>query len=72
MTTTNPDDFYGDERPWLSKAKFAELLDQYIANPKSSDKNTNSQIKKPKGGEKTVIALDMYIDMKRILKVSVT
>lgn len=71
MTSNEQTIFYGRERNWLSKATFGRLMEEYIANPKSSDSQTNAKTNKPKPQEKTFISKDMYEDMKRALQVGV-
>ncbi|KAJ8651777.1 hypothetical protein O0I10_012654 [Lichtheimia ornata] len=68
MTSNEQSIFFGRERNWLSKATFGRLMEQYIANPKSSDSKTIAKTNKPKAHDKTFISKDMYDDMKRVLK----
>lgn len=67
MSATNTS-FLGVEREWLTKAKFAKLMDDYVATPRPSDpkKASTTNVRQ---SDKTFITLAMYNDMKRILEV---
>lgn len=70
MTGTDPSLFVGVERTWLSKEKFASLVDKYLDNtsPGFTETTANSDNCKT---EKTFIDSMMYHDIKRALNVSV-
>lgn len=67
MSANNPR-FFGVERDWLTKAKFAKLMDDYVSNPRPSDPKKTSTTN-VRNSDKTFITLAMYNDIKRVLEV---
>lgn len=69
MTCTDPSLFIGVERTWLSKEKFASLVDKYLDNRSPGSTETTGTVDTGKT-EKTFIDSTMYEDIKRVLNVS--